>query len=224
MFKKVMIAYKPNDKRIKNYYQVKSKLSDLEMFTAYDSINSFAACKAEAKKKNLCTEEYIKNCESNRKGNLGRCISHLLVLKQFILDRNFEWLLLLEDDTELHNFKEKNISDLIEKAIINESKFVQLFTNPKFLQHQIMGKRYETNLYQMVPQCGTSSYLISKEGAKIVLSKLPSNNNIDDFYSSLINDLNSLCFINNIFINNGALTPDDKFSKFGSIILDIKSK
>ena len=224
IFKKIMITYKPDQKRMKNFTDIQQKIPDLEMFDAFDSINSFQVCKLEAKKKHLCTEEYISHCNTGIKGNLGRCVSHLLILKQFVLDKNYEWLLILEDDIGLRAFKEKIITELIEKCILYEAKFVQLYTNPKFIQSQIMSNRLETNLYQMVPQIGTSSYLISKEGAKIVLSKIPSNENIDQLYCKLIKELNALCFINNIFLNYGALTPDDKFSKFGSVILDIKPK
>ncbi len=220
-FKKVMITYKPNEKRMKNFSEIQKKIPDLEMFSAYDSINCFSVSKLEAKKKNLCTDDFIKQCDTSFKGNLGRCISHLLILKQFVLDKNVEWLVILEDDIGLRAFKDKIISDLIEKAIINESMFIQLYTNPQFILPQILNIKLETNLYQMVPQVGSSSYLISKEGAKIVLSKLPLNENIDSFYNKLIKELNALCFINNIFLNYGALTPDDKFSKFGSIIFNV---
>ena len=192
-FKKVMIINKINNNN--------NLITDLEYINLNDSINYLDICKYEAKKKKYCTDKYINSCD-NTNNNLGKLITHISILKSFINNINYEWLLVLEDNIELNYYNDKYISDLIEKAILYESKFIQLYTHPQYIHKQIMSQKLTTNLYKLITLNNLNCYLISKEGAKIILSKLPCNDNIDIFYLQLINELNSLCFINNIFINH----------------------
>jgi hypothetical protein len=70
----------------------------------------------------------------------------------------------------------------------------------------------------MIPQWYTLAYLINKKGIETILSKLPWNDNVDNIFSNHIKELNSICFVNNIFINGGSLETTDKKSNFGSLI------
>jgi hypothetical protein len=70
----------------------------------------------------------------------------------------------------------------------------------------------------MVKQWGGLAYMINKKGIELLLSKLPFDENNDVIVSNYINELNSVCLINNIIINQGAVDAMDKKSQFGSLL------
>jgi GR25 family glycosyltransferase involved in LPS biosynthesis len=222
MFKKIMITYKKSEVRLNNYNNMKKTIKDLECFSAYDSINFFSVCKLENKKYKLCCDTYVEKSETTLKGKLGCNMSHLSVLKNFITDNDYEWLLILEDDVTINNYNDNMIKLLIEKAQLYQSNFVKLYVNPRFIKDQIINNRKEANIYQMVSQWHANAYLINKAGANYIISKTPVDDHIDLFYSKHIKELNALAFINNIFQNQGTMNSYDKNSDYGSLILDIK--
>jgi hypothetical protein len=86
------------------------------------------------------------------------------------------------------------------------------------LKEQVDEEKVNYNLYKTIPQWGCLAYLINKKGIEIMLSKLPFYDNNDIMISKNLEELNSLCFINDIFINQGAMDGNDKTSEFGSLL------
>ena len=212
-----MIVYTKSEKRITNYNDIKIYFKNLNKFDAIDGLNEYTKYKEIALKNNYLSNHYINYCDKLQ-GKLGCNLSHIFLLKQFLEKNEGEWLLVLEDDLKLNNFNEKIIDLLIFIANKNNSKFIQLFTGPKFIENQKKAKKIKSYMYEMIPQWYTLAYLINRKGIEIILSKLPWNNNVDIIFSNYIKELNSICFINNIFSNDGSLDSKDKKSNFGSLI------
>ena len=70
----------------------------------------------------------------------------------------------------------------------------------------------------MIKQWGGLAYMINKKGIELLLSKLPYDDNNDVIISKYINELNSICLINNLIINKGADDAKDTKSEFGSLL------
>lgn len=222
-YKSVMITFSKSQQRLNNYNDIKKIIPNLELFEATDAINNFEECKKDTVDNNYCTEKYLNYCKK-LPGKLGCNLSHIKLLKDFLTNSTDDWMLVIEDDVNVNNFNSKIIEYLIADAVKIECNFIQLYTNPIFLQKQLQQPKINYKLFKMLSQWGTVSYLINKVGAHFLLSTLPWNANVDIVYSSYIKDLNSLCFINNIFINKGSSDSTDKKAEFGSLIWANKLK
>lgn len=220
-----MIVYEKNEKRVNNYLSQKEKLCDLQKFSAIDSINDHNnSIKLNDNKLN---DNKIVN--DKLKGKLGCNLSHqLLWLKHLESENN--WVLIVEDDTDinlknLHDFY-KEINNLINIADTNNSHFIQLEIRSHHLVDQLKQDKLNLkNLYKMKPQCGTSAYLISKQGVNLCFESLPWNEYIDVVINTAtkIDELNALCYKNDIFKTIGASRQVDKRSQLGSIIYNMKA-
>jgi len=216
-----MIVYKKSEKRVNNFKLVKKYITELELFEAIDTLNdNYEIHKNECINNNLFTQEYLTYCDT-LKGKLGCSLSHIKLWKQFLNNSKNDWLLILEDDIKIINFNPIIIELLIGTANNLKSNHIQLFTNPRFLKEQLENDKVNYNLYKTIPQWGCVAYLINKKGIEIMLSKLPFYDNNDIMISKNLEELNSLCFINDIFINQGALDGNDKTSEFGSLLWNI---
>lgn len=216
MLAKTMITYTPSKQRMDNFVKIKESIPDLSIMHAVDSVNYYEHHKSIALSENLLTARYIEQ-NKNISGKLGCNLSHIYILQRFLHTEN-PWLLVLEDDISLEAYNEELLLSLTRKA---ESHYIQLYSNPKyFAWRQREAEQVDENLYKMIPQWHTCAYLISKEGARRTLSHLPLDDNIDHVFGKLIPELNSLCWLNNMFHCKGALEGNDKSSEFGSIIND----
>jgi len=121
------------------------------------------------------------------------------------------------DHLEVNFYDEKKIEHIINKAIENNSEYIQLYTHYQFEEYQKTKKRIDDNLYHMVEQWGAVVYLISKKGAKYILDNIPIDENIDMKFNNSIIELNSLCYFNDIFLNKGDLDLSNK-GQLGSVI------
>ena len=83
----------------------------------------------------------------NWPGKLGCNISHQLMYDEF-LQTDGDWCLSLEDDCFIKNYDEGKLRDIIAIATDNNSHFIQLYTNPVFIEKQTQ-KKYAENLYKM---------------------------------------------------------------------------
>lgn len=222
-FKTWMIVFEKDNKRLENFNLINS-LIQCNKFSAIDSINNYKFYSDFALQKNYTTKEYINHREVKLyKGKIGCNLSHQMLLEQ-ILNKNLleDWYLILEDDITIKNLDFNMINNILQKADDNNSDYIQLFTHPKFLSKQKSQESIYTNLYKMIPQYHTTAYFINKKGIKKVLEEFPIILHIDKFYNSIIKKLNSLCWINDIFINEGSLDNSIKEKqnkkKFGSLI------
>ncbi len=219
-----MIVYEKDKKRYDNFIEIKNIINDLIYFKACDSINNLDKYIDLNTKYNFNSVEYIDTYKINNPGKIGCNMSHAFLLKEISENLNIkdnDWILILEDDIELDQYNEDNIKEICEIADNNNSEYIQLFTNSYYYHSQINQKKISNNLFKMIPQWHTTAFLIKKSGVNKIINKFPMNNNIDEFYSQNINLLNSLCFINKIFLNKGASGPHDLNSKFGSLIWKI---
>jgi len=216
-----MIVYKKSEKRLTNFKLIKEQLLELTMFEAIDTLNdNYDIHKDKCIQDNLFTQEYLNYCDT-LKGKLGCSLSHINLWKHFLNNSKRNWLLVLEDDIQLNNYNPIIIELLIGNANNLKSNHIQLFTNPKFLKEQLEEENFNYNIYKTTPQWGCLAYLINKKGIEIMLSKLPFYDNNDIMISKNLEELNSLCFINNIFINKGAMDGNDKTSEFGSLLWEL---
>jgi GR25 family glycosyltransferase involved in LPS biosynthesis len=222
IFSAYMIVFKKSEKRLKNYEDIKKIFPELLMFEAIDCINDYDLHKKNIKNKNIFTQEYINYCDLHHP-KLGCNLSHYNLLLNFLNKGNTDWILVLEDDINLDRFNNKIVDRLISIAEKQKSNFIQLYTNPKFIENQKTAEYVISNIYKMIPQWGLVAYLINKKGIQTILSKLPWNDNCDIIVSKYTKELNALSFINSIFINKGATCSTDKSSDFGSLLWNINS-
>ena len=214
---KYCILFKSCKKRVDLYNRNLQKMPDLKVFDAIDSITNYNNPNLHAIALQYLSEEYIKYTELEH-GKLGCNLSHILLLKHFIENTNTDWMLVIEDDTELNNYSDEIIDHIISKCEAIDSHFVQLYTHPRFVKRQCrMYEKLGYGIYRMMPQLGTLAYLISRKGAQTILNDIPISRNIDVYFSQCINKLQSIAYINNIFTNKGNIGKKDN-SELGSII------
>lgn len=210
-----MIVFTLNKKRLDNYNKIK-KITNCELFEAIDTINNYPIYKNLALNMKLTTQPYLDKYR-HLPGKLGCNMSHQLLLLT-IAKRNTKWNLVLEDDVSINNFNINKINNVIQMAEKNNSHYVQLVTHHQYINRQKRSKYIGNNLYKMIPQYHTTAYLIDNIGAKKVIDRFPINKNIDLAYGEYIRDLNSLCWINDIFVNSGSKDAVELKSEFGSLI------
>lgn len=220
MFDTYMIVYEKNIERVKNFNNMKNKISFIEKFNAIDSIYNNKEVLLLNEKLNLNTINII---NSNFKGKLGCNMSHQLLWINHLKSVN-DWLLILEDDTNIEINNELEFKNIINKIIkeaenIN-SNFIQCEIRNHHLEEQKKYNRISENLYKLKPQCGMSAYLVNKNTCKYLIKYNPLNVYVDVLTNNneIIYNLNSSCFINNIFKTLGAQRYIDKKSLLGSII------
>jgi GR25 family glycosyltransferase involved in LPS biosynthesis len=220
-----MIVYAKSEKRYNNALNMQKIMPNLQLFEAFDSINEYEKFKEIAINNNFFTPKYLNYCNM-LKGKLGCAMSHITVMYKFLKYSNKNWLLVLEDDIELNNYNEFIINDLIGIAEKVNSNYIQLFTNKKYINIQIQqpklclikNKLDTYGLFKMIPQWGGLAYLINKKAIQFILSQIPFDDNNDVIISKYVNELNSLCLLNNLIINKGADDANDKSSEFGSLL------
>lgn len=217
-----MIVFEKNKKRLENYERLNKKFNCIK-FSAIDTINYFNKYSRIALEKNYTTKDYLKEI-SNIHGKLGCNLSHQILLEKILKESNTDWNLIIEDDIDLINYDLSKINKIIEKANENNSNYIQLYTHKKFLNKQINSEKIYDNLYKMINQWGTVAYFINKKGIKIFKDNFPIDKNIDFYFNTLIPNLNSLCWINNIFINQGSAdgSRQELKYKYGSLIWNSK--
>jgi GR25 family glycosyltransferase involved in LPS biosynthesis len=225
LFDMKMIVFEKDEQRNQNFTNTKNRLSFLKKFPAIDSVNNIEDSNKINKQHNLNTEYITKH---KFKGKLGCNLSHQMIWKEH-LENEMDWILILEDDTDVivsdsNNFV-KIINEIIKYANKNNNHFVQLETRNHHLPDQLKQKKTKVDgLFQMKPQCGTGAYLINKYAIEYFFQFLPWDKFIDVYTNNIlhIQKLNSLCLINTIFKTMGAQREIDNNSKYDSIIYRYK--
>lgn len=215
-FNTYMIVFEKDIKRLDNYTKISKKINCTK-FSAINSVDYFEKYTKIALDKNYTSQKYINEIKS-LPGKLGCNLSHQMLLEDILENSNTDWNLILEDDISLNNFNLEEIGHILNQANLNKSNYIQLVTNRKFLDKQKKEKEIYKNLFPMVEQWHTTAYFINKNGIQILKNRYPINKNIDFQFNYLIKDLNSVCWINNIFSNEGDANGSDNKSEFGSII------
>jgi hypothetical protein len=206
---KYTIVFIQDLERFKNFISLSKTISGLELLPASNTIDNFTYYSDIGIKVGYTTYDF---CVSEEvvgwPGKLGCNISHQLMYDKF-LQTDGDWCLVLEDDCFVKNYDEGKLRDIIMIADDNNSHFIQLYTNPGFVENQIKEKKYAENLYEMFPQWHTIAYLVSRTGIQRLKEEYPMEHNVDKFLSINIDKLNSLCWINDMFLNGGEV-PDVK--------------
>ena len=135
----------------------------------------------------------VKNNKYLTDGEFGCFLSHLQIWEDLI-DNNIDYGIIFEDDAKIdENFKNK--LNIIMKNIPKDFTWISLYNFPHKFQKDIISElnSYNNFLYKLNnPQIwGTTCYLISLKGAKILTSDiLPINKAIDEsiMYHCSIND------------------------------------
>jgi len=212
-----MIVYEKDKNRRDNYIKIQ-KITNCRKFSAIDTINEYEKYVKFALENNYTDQTFI-NKFSNIKGKLGCNLSHQLLLKEILINSSTEWNLILEDDVVLKDYNVEKLKHLIKKADENKSHYIHLHSHTSFKERQKKTKQIDENLYELIPQWGTVSYLINKTGIKMILEK-PLCGVIDEKITRM-KELNGLCFLNNIFKTGGSTDHGDRTSKFGSLLWNI---
>jgi len=221
-----MIVYKNSELRLNNFLKIKETIENLQMFEAIDTINNYPMFEKKSLEEKLFHPKYLLYCR-NFRGKLGCSMSHIYLWNKFLRTSNQDWLLVLEDDIGLNNYNDNFFNKLVENATKLNSNYIQLFTNNKYINEQskkenkiidISNGDSVYTLYKMIKQWGGLAYMINKKGIELLLSKLPYDDNNDVIISKYINELNSICLINNLIINKGADDAKDTKSEFGSLL------
>ena len=211
-----MIVYTPDTNRVNNFNHI-SKSIHTNIFIAIDSVSDFKKYSEFSINKSYNTPEYVKSIQKNP-GKLGCNLSHQLLLQEIAKNSTTDWNLVLEDDTAIFSpLFLKDVEYILQGANSCESKYIQLYTHPRFVDAQRKYNQIGDNLYNMKRQWGTCAYFIHKDAIPIITNTYPLERNIDFVYSSLINELHSLCWLSPCVRTLGALDSDDKTSQFGSI-------
>jgi glycosyl transferase family 25 len=197
----------------------------------FNFINKFSALNSKDNYNDACNINKINNFNKDiivndkLKGKLGCNLSHQLLWEKCLYS-NCNWFLILEDDVLINN-NNNNIIEIINKIIeysnINNNDFIQLDIRKHHLNAQCKFDMLEiNNLFKMKPQCGLGSYLLNKKCINYFKTFYPFEYYIDVYTNDLnhINNLNSLCYVNNIFINLGKHREIDNNSKLGSNIYE----
>ena len=211
-----MIVYTPDENRVNNFNHI-SKSIHTNIFIAIDSVSNFKTYSEFSINKSYNTPEYVKSIQKNP-GKLGCNLSHQLLLQEIAKNSTTDWNLVLEDDTAIFSpLFLKDVEYILQGANSCESKYIQLYTHPRFIDAQRKYNQIGDNLYNMKRQWGTCAYFIHKDAIPIITNTYPLERNIDFVYSSLINELRSLCWLSDYVKTLGALDSFDNSSHFGSI-------
>ena len=211
-----MIVYTPDANRVNNFNHI-SKSIHTNIFIAIDSVSDFKKYSEFSINKSYNTPEYVESIRK-RPGKLGCNLSHQLLLQEIAKNSTTDWNLVLEDDTAIFSpLFLKDVEYILQGANSCESKYIQLYTHPRFVEAQRKYNQIGDNLYNMKRQWGTCAYLIHKDAIPIITNTYPLERNIDFVYSSLINELHSLCWLSPCVRTLGALDSFDNKSQFESI-------
>lgn len=211
-----MIVYTPDENRVNNFNHINQSIRT-NLFVAIDSVSNFKTYSEFSINKSYNTPEYVKSIQK-KPGKLGCNLSHQLLLQEIADKSTTDWNLVLEDDTAIYSeLFLKDVEYILKGADSCKSKYIQLYTHPRFEKAQRKYNQIGDNLYNMMRQWGTCAYFIHKDAIPMITNTFPVDKNIDFVYSSLINELKSLCWLSPCVRTLGALDSHDKTSQFGSI-------
>ena len=189
-----MIVYTPSESRVANYNHL-NKIHPINQFVAIDSVSNFKKYSDFAIENKYNTPEYI-NTIRKYPGKLGCNLSHQLLVEEIAEKSSTEWNLVLEDDTLIHIPMLLNeVQPMLHAATKYGSKYIQLYTHPRYRTEQGKRSKVGKNLYKMMGQWGTCAYFIHKDAIPIMKDIYPVQRNIDFVYNSLISTLKSLCWL-----------------------------
>ena len=211
-----MIVYTPDENRVNNFNHINQSIRT-NLFVAIDSVSNFKTYSEFSINKSYNTPEYVKSIQK-KPGKLGCNLSHQLLLQEIADKSTTDWNLVLEDDTAIFSpLFLKDVDYILKGADSCKSKYIQLYTHPRFVDAQRKYNQIGDNMYNMKRQWGTCAYFIHKDAVPIITNIYPLERNIDFIYSSLINELRSLCWLSDYVKTLGALDSFDKNSQFKSI-------
>ncbi len=211
-----MIVYTPDQDRVANFNHINQSIRT-NLFIAIDSVSNLKKYSKFSIENKYNTSEYVES-NKNRPGKLGCNLSHQLLLAQIAENSTTDWNLVLEDDTAIYSsLFLKDVEYILKGADSCKSKYIQLYTHPRFEEKQRKYNKIGDNLYNMMRQWGTCAYFIHKDAIPIITNTYPVDKNIDFVYCSLINELKSLCWLSDCVKTLGALDSFDTNSQFGSI-------
>ena len=217
-FTKAMIVFEASEKRVANYHKAKELITDLALFPAIDYINQYERYEKDGHDYTLNTKEFLQTNWYLR-GRIGCNLSHIYLLRQFLAS-DAKWLLVLEDDAGIDSYNEDEMNTVLDFADAHGHLYIHLYANPMyFLKNQLLAEKLDTNIYKMIPQWHTSSFIIHRDGAQKTLAHLPFGHNIDHIYGELIPELNSIFYKNSMFNYKGLIHYNDTVSELGSIAL-----
>ena len=220
-----MIVYTPSEIRDANYNHL-NKIHPINKFVAIDSVSNFQKYSDLAIEKGYNTPGYMNSIRRHHPGKLGCNLSHQLLVDEISEKSLTEWNLVLEDDTLIHiPMLLKEVQPMLHAATKNGSKYIQLYTHPKFITEQRNREKVGENLYDMLYQWGTCAYFIHKDAIPKMKEAYPMNVHVDHFYSSLISPLKSLCWLTPYVKTLGELGGGSRYKtqNIGSIIMSIEA-
>lgn len=144
----------------------------------------------------VMTTDYLLFCSKRdkKRENIKRNITHASLWRD-LLRSNYSWHLVLEHDCVLRCENVKQMcSYFIRTANACGSQFISLLSD----EQEVTGQKVD--LYDMTPQRNTTAYLISDGGIRILLSRLPMEEDLCDFVSRNIPRLNALSYAGGVVV------------------------
>lgn len=163
---------------------MEKQLSKLEHDFNYVDATDMRFCDVSILEKYSSLSEYASVKRSLTRGEVGCALSHYDVYKK-LLSSNDEWAWVIEDDAIISRIKNNsiekviNISNGADAIILGYSKLAMKEENSFYAMEPIKAVVIDSEITVGTPwknwTCGTVSYLISKSGARKMLSILNEN-------------------------------------------------
>lgn len=238
-FKSYMITFTQDPKRLANFNEAKSKFEGLKLFEAVNAIKHYKHYESTDKSNGFHTQEYLDKWKW-LPGKLGCNLSYVKLLKDYYRDYNFypnspEWLVVLEDDTEItRNISIDYISSILKEADHLKSKMIKFFiSNGKerlsdgifeFSPEIQKQKKYhiKDNFYKLIPCWGTWAQVFHIDAVNILLNELPWGDHIDQILmrAPVFEKLNATFYDQDFFSYQGAKRLEEANDKLGSLIFN----
>ena len=180
-----------NPERKKQFLQLKKNLPQLKAFPA---IMGNALSKKDIQsllKKKILDKRSI---SFSLMGEIGVYLSHLQILKDFVLSKQ-KYCLILEDDIHLEKNFKIDLRDVLQECP-EDWDLLYLYANPeqKKLSTTIKGKNYILKAPRLWYTC---AYLVSQKGAKKIINNIQPMraNPIDEHFGNLVDQKKLRAFV-----------------------------
>lgn len=236
-FKSYMITFTKDENRLINFNRAKSKLHNLQLFDAVNTIDHYSHFESIDRKNNYHTDQYLDKWEW-LPGKLGCNLSYVKLLKDYYRDYHFypnspPWVLVVEDDVEIAREDAGAIfCSILSKASDLSIDFVKFFitTGKENIDGKIVefspelqfdpSRHISDGFYKLIPSWGTVAQAFHINSVSKILEQLPWNDHIDQILMRppVFDSLNGAAYKQDFLSYCGAKSLEDSDSEFGSLI------
>jgi len=193
-----MIVQSNNSKHIDNFNIINEKIH-LHFFPAIQSSEHYQLFSDFAIHKNYFHIHCI-NKFDNERHKLGENLSQLLLFNEILEKSKHDWNLVLDGSVLLNiDLFLQDYESILKIADENNSKYVQLYMQPKFFDVNKKHKYEDNELYDLTIQTDNKVFFIHKSGISKLIESYPLQNNVNDHFGEMIPIWKSLYWKNKCF-------------------------